>query len=118
MRRAGDRIRVTAQLISAADGTHMWSERYDRSMADVFAIQDEIAQAIVKALQMKMAAKAAPRRAHTPPLPAYEALLRGRHLLFKFTPDAWSRAKDWLDRAIALDPNTRSRTWPWAWATT
>jgi TolB-like protein/Tfp pilus assembly protein PilF/predicted Ser/Thr protein kinase len=104
VRRSGDRIRVTAQLISAADGTHIWSERYDRSMADVFAIQDEIAQAIVKALQMKMAAKAAALRAHTPPLPAYEALLRGRHLLFKFTPDAWSRAKDWLDRAIALDP--------------
>jgi eukaryotic-like serine/threonine-protein kinase len=104
VRRAGDRIRVTAQLISAADGTHMWSERYDRSVADVFAIQDEIAQAIVKALQMTMAAKAAVLRAHTPPLPAYEALLRGRHLLFKFTPDAWARAKDWLDRAIALDP--------------
>ncbi len=104
VRRSGDRIRVTAQLISAADGTHVWSERYDRSMADVFAIQDEIAQAIVKALQMKMAAKAAPLRAHTPALPAYEAFLRGRHLLFKFTPDGWSRAKDWLDRAIALDP--------------
>ena len=104
VRRSGDRIRVTAQLISAVDGTHVWSERYDRSMADVFAIQDEIAQAIVKALQMKMAAKAAAQRIHTPPLPAYEALLRGRHLLFKFTPDAWSRAKDWLDRAIALDP--------------
>ena len=104
VRRSGDRIRVTAQLISAADGTHIWSERYDRSMADVFAIQDEIAQAIVKALQMKMAAKAAAQRTHTPPLPAYEALLRGRHLLFKFTPDAWSRAKEWLDRAIALDP--------------
>jgi TolB-like protein/predicted Ser/Thr protein kinase/Tfp pilus assembly protein PilF len=104
VRRAGDRIRVTAQLISAADGTHLWSERYDRSMADVFAIQDEIAQAIVKALQMKMSAKAVPLRAHTPALPAYEAFLRGRHLLFKFTPDAWSRAKDWLDRAIALDP--------------
>ena len=104
VRRSGDRIRVTAQLISAADGTHMWSERYDRSMADVFAIQDEIAQAIVKALQVKMSAKAATVRAHKPPLPAYEAFLRGRHLLFKFTPDGWSRAKDWLDRAIALDP--------------
>ena len=104
VRRSGDRIRVTAQLISAADGTHMWSERYDRSMADVFAIQDEIAQAIVKALQVKMSAKAADRARYTPPLPAYEAFLRGRHLLFKFTPDGWSRAKDWLDRAIALDP--------------
>jgi tetratricopeptide (TPR) repeat protein len=104
VRRAGDRIRVTAQLISAADGTHVWSERYDRSMADVFAIQDEIAQAIAKALRMKMAAKKAGVRAHTPALPAYEAFLRGRHLLFKFTPDSWARAKGWLEQAIALDP--------------
>jgi eukaryotic-like serine/threonine-protein kinase len=104
VRRSGDRIRVTAQLISAADGTHMWSERYDRSVADVFAIQDEIAQEIAKALQMKMAAKTAVLRAYTPPLPAYEAFLRGRDLLFKLTPTAWTRAKEWLDRAIALDP--------------
>jgi eukaryotic-like serine/threonine-protein kinase len=104
VRRAGDRIRITAQLISAADGTHLWSERYDRSVADVFAVQDEIAQSIAQAFQMKMAAKAAVLRAHTPPLPAYEAFLRGRHLLFKFTPDAWARAKEWFDRAIALDP--------------
>src|SRR4029453_12781345 len=58
VRRAGERIRVTAQLISAADGTHMWSERYDRSTADVFAIQDDIAQSIAKAFRVKMAKKA------------------------------------------------------------
>jgi eukaryotic-like serine/threonine-protein kinase len=104
VRRSGDRIRVTAQLISAADGTHMWSDRFDRSMSDVFAIQDEIAQSIASAFRMKMAAKKASLRAHTPPLPAYEAFLRGRHLLFKFTPDGWARAKVWLDQAIALDP--------------
>ena len=103
VRRAGDRIRVTAQLISAADGTHLWSERYDRSMADVFAIQDEIAQSIAKAFRIKMARKAG-LRAHTPALPAYEAFLRGRDLLFGFTPDSWARAKGWFDRAIELDP--------------
>ncbi|HEX2454714.1 MAG TPA: protein kinase [Vicinamibacterales bacterium] len=104
VRRSGDHIRVTAQLISAADGTHMWSERYDRSMSDVFAIQDEIAQAIAKAFRMKMAAKKAGLRGHAPALPAYEAFLRGRHQLFKFTPDSWPRAKGWLEQAIALDP--------------
>ena len=103
VRRAGDRIRVTAQLISAADGTHMWSERYDRSMADVFAIQDEIAQSIAKTFRMKMARKAG-LRAHTPALPAYEAFLRGRDLLFRLTPDSWARAKGWLNQAIELDP--------------
>ena len=103
VRRAGDRIRVTAQLISAADGTHMWSERYDRSMADVFAIQDEIAQSIAKTFRMKMARKAG-LRGYTPALPAYEAFLRGRDLLFRLTPDSWARAKGWLDQAIELDP--------------
>src|SRR5207245_11781392 len=54
VRRAGSRIRVTAQLINAEDGYHLWSERYDRKLTDVFAIQDEIAQAIVGALQLKL----------------------------------------------------------------
>src|SRR3984885_12880423 len=57
VRKAGNRIRVTAQLISAADGCHLWSERYDREMADVFAIQDEIASAIAGALQVKISRK-------------------------------------------------------------
>lgn len=103
VRRSGDRIRVTAQLVSATDGTHLWSERYDRAMSDVFAIQDDIAQSIATAFRMKMAAKKA-LRAHKPALPAYEAFLRGRHLLFTFTPDAWNRAKVWLERGIELDP--------------
>jgi serine/threonine-protein kinase len=103
VRRSGDRIRVTAQLVSAADGTHLWSERYDRAMADVFAIQDDIAQAIATALRMKMAAKKAGLRPYTPALSAYDAFLRGRHLLFKFTPDSWARAKGWLERATELD---------------
>ena len=56
VRKAGNRIRVTAQLINAADGYHLWSERYDREMTDVFAIQDEICQAIVDKLRVKLAA--------------------------------------------------------------
>ena len=113
VRWSGDRIRVTAQLVSATDGTHVWSERYDRAMADVFAIQDDIAQAIATALRMKMAAKKASLRAYTPTLPAYDAFLRGRHLLFKFTPDSWARAKGWLERATELDAGTPTRTWCW-----
>ena len=58
VRRAGNRMRVTAQLINAADGTHLWSERYDREMTDVFAIQDEIGQAISEALQVRLAPRA------------------------------------------------------------
>jgi len=54
VRKAGDRIRVAAQLITAADGSHLWSERYDRQLADVFAVQDEIAGAITKALSARL----------------------------------------------------------------
>ena len=64
VRRAGNRIRVTAQLIAAADGSHLWSERYDREMADVFAVQDEIAQAIAKALRVKLAEEGRASRLH------------------------------------------------------
>ncbi|HYV63992.1 MAG TPA: protein kinase, partial [Bryobacteraceae bacterium] len=73
VRRAGNRIRVTAQLINAQDGYHLWSERYDREMADVFALQDEIAAAIAGALRVRLAAKPPEVRRHTPKLPAYEA---------------------------------------------
>ena len=62
MRRSGGRIRVTAQLINAADGYHLWSKRYDRELEDVFAVQDEIAAAIASALEVKLAA--APERYH------------------------------------------------------
>ena len=55
VRKAGNRIRVTAQLIDAADGSHLWSERYDREMTDVFAIQDEISQAIAEKLRVRLA---------------------------------------------------------------
>jgi serine/threonine-protein kinase len=104
VRKAGSRIRVTAQLITAADGSHLWSERYDREMTDVFAIQDEIAQAITGALQMKLAVK--PGRArHTPKLPAYEALLKGRHHMLRHSVESLARAKDCFERAMALDPD-------------
>jgi TolB-like protein len=104
VRKAGSCIRVTAQLITAADGSHLWSERYDREMTDVFAIQDEIAQAIAGALQLKLAAKPANAR-HTPKLPAYEALLKGRHRMLRHSVESLARAKDSFEQAMALDPD-------------
>ncbi len=100
VRRAGTRIRVTAQLIAARDASHLWSERYDRELSDVFAIQDEIAEAIAAALQVKLAGN--PQ--FTPKLPAYEALLQGRYHRQKFTPEAHLRAKECFEQAISLDP--------------
>jgi TolB-like protein/Tfp pilus assembly protein PilF len=100
VRRAGSRIRVAAQLISAEDGSHLWSERYDREMADVFAIQDEISQAIAGALKLKLAGATR----YTPKLPAYEAYLKARYHMTKITPESMTRQKEYLEQAIALDP--------------
>jgi serine/threonine-protein kinase len=100
VRRAGTRMRVTVQLIAASDASHLWSERYDRELSDVFAIQDEIAEAIAVALQVKLAGSSQ----FTPKLPAYEALLQGRYHRQKFTPEAHLRAKECFEQAVALDP--------------
>jgi TolB-like protein/predicted Ser/Thr protein kinase/Tfp pilus assembly protein PilF len=104
VRKAGNRIRVTAQLIAAADGSRLWSERYDRELADVFAVQDEIAQAIASALHLKLGSGPARPRRYTPNLPAYEAFLRARHYWGKFSPEAFARSREYLEQAIALDP--------------
>jgi serine/threonine-protein kinase len=101
VRRAGSRIRVTAQLIQARDGTHLWSQRYDRELADIFAVQDEIAAAIAGALKLKLAP--APER-RMPSLPAYEAYLRYRFYQWRFTPEDSQRSRECLEQALALDP--------------
>jgi eukaryotic-like serine/threonine-protein kinase len=104
VRKAGDRIRVTAQLIQAADGSHLWSQRYDRELADVFEVQDDIATAIAGALEAKLAARTAPRRQPTPSMPAYEAYLKGRHYQWKITPESLGRSQKYFEDAIAADP--------------
>ena len=104
VRRSGNRIRVTAQLITAADGSHLWSERYDREMADVFAVQDEISAAISGALQVKLSPAAAAKPRYTPKLPAYEALLKAKHFHWKVTAESMEQAKVFYEQAIALDP--------------
>jgi TolB-like protein/Tfp pilus assembly protein PilF len=104
VRRSGNRIRVTAQLITARDGLHLWSERYDRELADVFAVQDEISAAISEALKIKLSPQAVAKPRHTPTLPAYEALLKARHFHWKATPESMDQAKLFHEQAIALDP--------------
>ena len=104
MRRAGDRVRVTAQLIAAMDGAQLWSERYDRPMVDVFAVQDEIALAITTELKGKLTVTPAAPRQYQPNLPAYDQFLKGRAHLIQFTPEAWNRARAYFEQAIALDP--------------
>jgi serine/threonine-protein kinase len=105
VRRAGSRLRITVQLANAADGYQLWSERYDREMTDVFAVQDEIAGAIVTRLRGAMHAEADRARARggTKNLEAYELLLRGRALQTK-RGRFISQAVACFERAIALDP--------------
>jgi TolB-like protein/Tfp pilus assembly protein PilF len=104
VRRAGNRIRVTAQLIKVADGFHLWSERYDREVTDIFAIQDEITQAIAGALRTKLSPATATLRHQAPNLRAYEAYLKARDDWFKPTPESLARVKKSLEHAIELDP--------------
>jgi serine/threonine-protein kinase len=95
IRRSGSRIRITAQLVAVSDAYQLWSERYDRELVDVFAVQDEIAAAIAKRLQLTFAASAAPR-ASTAEVEAYELLVRGRALTAQ-------RGRAILDAITALE---------------
>ncbi|MFC2166282.1 protein kinase, partial [Acidobacteriota bacterium] len=107
VRKAGNRLRITAQLINVADGSHIWSERYDREMEDVFAIQDEISLAIVDKLKMKLVGqeKAAISKQPTDDLEAYNLYLKGRFFKNKFTDDGLTKAIDLFEKAVKKDPN-------------
>jgi non-specific serine/threonine protein kinase len=105
VRKAGNRIRVTAQLVSAADGSHHWSERYDREMTDVFAIQDEICQAIVDKLRVELVAGRSIVKRYTENVEAYSLYLKARYHIFKGTAESMAKSKEYLEQAIAVDPN-------------
>jgi len=107
VRRSGDRLRVTAQLIDATTGFHLWSQRYDQEMADVFALQDEISEQIFAAvgLQISDVEQQRARRKPTEDLNAYEAHQRAVWHFNRFTREDMDEARRWLERAIELDPN-------------
>ena len=106
VRKGGNRLRITAQLISAADGFHLWSERYDRELNDIFAIQDEIALAVVDALKVKLLGEnlAEVLKRYTNNTEAYEAYLKGRFFWSKFTLRGFHKSIDYFNEAIAIDP--------------
>jgi TolB-like protein/tetratricopeptide (TPR) repeat protein/predicted Ser/Thr protein kinase len=104
VRRAGNRVRVTAQLIKVADGFHLWSERYDREWTDIFAIQDEITNAITSALRIRLSADVSMSPRHQPNLRAYEAYLKARDLWSRAFPGSFAQTKALLEHAITLDP--------------
>ena len=104
VRKAGTRVRVTAQLVDAANGFQLWSERYDRQMADIFDVQDEIARVIVERLKVAFEADRPPRlvRVTTNNMEAYQEYLKGRAMLYRRGP--WiARALESFEKAVALD---------------
>ena len=109
VRKAGDKVRITAQLVEAATGHHLWAERYDRALEDVFAVQDEVTRKIVATLAGKLdsterrRARSASER--TGNLEAYDLVLRGRELWLRFTPEDNLAARRLYEKAVELDPD-------------
>jgi adenylate cyclase len=106
VRRAGNELRITAQLISVEDGYHLWSDRYDREVKDIFEIQDEIARSIAERLKVTLKGREQERlvKAGTNNLEAYQLYVKGRALLYR-RGGAISRAAECFEREVALDPD-------------
>ncbi len=128
VRKASNRVRITAQLVDATTGHHVWAERYDRELQDIFALQDEITQKIVLALKVRLTEEeqARFRRAPTDNLEAYDAFLRAEAYFWRYTQEAHAQARQLYERALALDPQyaaahaslavTYLVEWIWQWS--
>ena len=110
VRRAGDRLRVAVQLVSAQDGCVLWGERYDRDVADVFAIQDEIAESVARALRVILRHERRVARPPTGDVHAYECYLKGRQYFREGRRRRLQFARAMFQRAIAIDPQF-ARAW-------
>jgi adenylate cyclase len=107
VQKIGNRVRINAQLIETEGGFHVWADRFDRDMTDVFALQDEVTRSIVSILAVKLTGDEQQRRNQrqvTSP-EAYDTLLRGLDFLRRFTPETNLTAREYFERAVELDPN-------------
>jgi adenylate cyclase len=126
--KADGQVRITAQLIDALTGYHLWSERYDRPLQDIFALQDEIVQKIVTTLKLQLTLQEQGwvMRKRTDNLEAYDAFLRAVECFWRNTKEAVFQARQMLEKAVALDPQyaeayaelgrTYYREWIWRWS--
>jgi len=112
VRKMGNRLRITAQLVNVADGSNLWSERYDREMEDIFAIQDDISQAIVKALRVILTEgeKKQIEKARVVSVQAYDYYLRGRQYFHQLRRKSLEYARQMFNRAIETEPEY-ARAW-------
>jgi adenylate cyclase len=106
VRKSGNRVRITAQRIDAATGGHLWAERFDRDLTDIFAVQDDVTQQIVGALALNLTEGDQQRLApaHTASLEAYDCFLRGREQWWRHKKGANIQARELCQRAVELDP--------------
>ena len=106
VRKAGGRVRINAQLIDGPSGGHLWAERYDRDLEDIFAVQDEVTLSIVEALKVELTSGEQSRRAGRDKIDpeAYDHLVRARTCLYRFTAESMVECRDAAERALELDP--------------
>lgn len=106
VRKAGNRLRITVQLIDGASDNHLWAEKYDRSLEDIFDIQDEVTQTIASVVPRRLEAAAQKSASRKPPenMAAYEAVITGKRLHHRSNPEDNTRALALLDKAVELDP--------------
>jgi adenylate cyclase len=128
VRRADKQVRVTVQLIDATTGGHLWAERYDRPLTDIFALQDDIVQKIVTTLRLQLSVQEQGWivRKRTDNLEAYDALLRGVEYFWRYTKEANTQARQMFEKAVAQDPQyaeayarlgwTYWLEWAWRWS--
>lgn len=128
VQKASDQVRITAQLIDATTGGHLWTERFDRPFTDIFALQDEIVQKIVTTLklQLTLPEQGVTVRKHTDNLEAYDYYLRGVEYGMRTTKETNAQARQMLEKAVALDPqyaeayarlgHTYYLEWTWRWS--
>lgn len=113
VRKSGNRVRITAQLVKAADGYHLWSETFDRDLDDIFAIQDETAKAVANALSLRLGVGDVDfTDGGTQNLEAFDAYLNGMALYHQFGAPEWAKAIEQFERAIELDPDF---VLAWSW---
>jgi adenylate cyclase len=107
VRKAGNRVRVTGQLVDAASGAHIWGDRFDRELTDIFAVQDELTQEIITALKVKLTSEQKDRlgRRNTIDEEAYDLFLRGRAHTWHATRSNSIEARDLLERAVTINPD-------------
>ena len=107
VRRAGNQVRINAQLVDATTGVHLWADRYDGTLEDVFALQDEVAEQIVHALAVKLTTDEEERLAQALKVDpdAYDILLRGLELYRRYSKETNVEAREYFERAVAIDPD-------------